>query len=303
MTTTRILIVDDDQDFRAMYRDLLGDEGYAVETAATLLDARARIAEDRWDVILLDQKIAETEEPDAGLKLAAECRTKAPSARVLMVTAFASDAAIRRAFDVGVFDYVEKSGVLKTLLLARLRHALDLARERRNASLATRAIEQAIQENWADALATSDANRKGKLLEEVIADLFRTVPGFEQVDVRRKNEIEEIDILVRNGSADELWRKVGAYIVVECKHWSKPVGVDEASRFLDKIKMRNRAQVGFFIAVGGVTQPFRERLALEAAREDVRTVIVLDRDDVAALVEANGGRGELLKRFYDRAVI
>lgn len=302
MTSARILIVDDDADFRDTYRDLLGDEGYAVETAGSTNEALRKVDEDRWDVVLLDQKLEGIAGSDVGLDLAAQIRTRAPSARVLMVTAYASDAAIRRAFDAGVFDYVEKTGVLRTLLIARLRHALEIARERRLASLADNEIERAIAGNWAQAKRESNASRKGALLEEVVADLLRTVPGFEHVDTRRSNEIEEIDILVRNASTDEFWRKAGPYILVECKNWSKPVGVDEASRFIDKLQARHgRCSLGFFIATAGVTEPFKERL--RRSTEHNLLVVTLDAADVDALVEANGGRLELLKRLHDRAIV
>jgi len=297
----RILIVDDDPGFRDIYRSLLADDGYEVETAPDAAAALERIDEDRWDVILLDKNLRGASD-ESGLDLAAQLRVRAPSARVIMVTGYATEASIRRAFDAGVFDYVEKTPVLGTLLRARLKHALDLARERRLASLGASAVESAIERDWVAARAETNPNVKGALLEQVIAGLVRTIAGFEHVETNRKNEIEEIDVLVRNGSSDELWRKVGAYILFECKNWSKPVGVDEASRFIDKLTARHgRTTLGFFVALGGVTAPFRQRLLLEAKNNLL--VVVLDGDDIDELVRANGGRNELLKRFHDRAIV
>lgn len=302
MTSARILIVDDDSAFLGTYRALLGDEGYAVETASGRSDALTAIDRDQWDVIILDQKLQGGTGPDSGIDLAAEVRLRAPSAKVLIVTAHATDAAIRRAFDAGIFDYVEKTPVLSTLLLARLRHALDLARERRLASLATSAIEKAIEDTWQAAKAEPDRNRKGALLEEALADLLRTIPGFEQVDRNRENETEEIDILVRNASPDEFWRKAGAYILVECKNWSKPVGAREAREFMAKLERRHgRCSLGFFVAMNGVTQPFKTELVTASTKGFL--VVPLDASDVEALVAANGDRGERLKQLHDRAVV
>ncbi len=297
--STPILIVDDDAPFAQTLRLILEDAGYVVEVAPTVSEGRARILENRWDVILLDQRLDSTE-PEGGISLALECRLQAPGAKVIMVTANANAAAIRRAFDAGVFDYVEKTPVLSTLLIARLRNALALVRERRLASLASKEIEKAILANWTEALASKDSNRKGALLEEVIADLFRTIPGFEEVQRNRKNEIEEIDVLVRNASPDEFWKKEGNYILIECKHWSKPAGKPEAVAFLHKLHgRRGRSKLGFFISIESVTKPAREVFD----RESDVLVVTLDRDDVQKLIEANGNRNELLKQFHTRDVV
>lgn len=296
----RILIVDDDSDFREAYRTLLGDDGYDVDVAASAVEAMLRVDEDRWDVVLLDKNLRGAAD-ESGVDLAAQLRVRAPSARIIMVTGYATDASIRRAFEAGVYDYVEKTAVLGTLLRARLKHALDLARERRLASLSSSEVERGIQAAWGAARTETNPNKKGALLEQVLADIIRTVPGFEHVETNRKNEIEEIDLLVRNGSSDELWRKAGSYILFECKNWSSSVGVDEASRFIDKLAARHgRASLGFFVALNGVTGPFKERV-----RRDTKNllVVVLDESDVDALVRANGGRKDLLKRFHDRAMV
>lgn len=302
MTSARILIVDDDPAFLDIYRDLLAEEGYAVETAGDRQAALAKLDGGTWDVVLLDQKLEGRGGPDAGISLAIDVRSRAPGAKVIIVTAYAEPAAIRRAFDAGVFDYVEKTDVLETLLRARLRNALALAQSQRLGALAADAIEREIVATWGEVLGETDRNRKGALLEQLCADLLRTVPGWIQAQTRRRNEIEEIDIVVRNESADELWRKCGAYILVECKHWSKPVGVDEARSFLDKVKGRyGLCALGFFMTLGDVTEPFRQRLREERRAGD-SLVVVLGRTDLEALVRAPD-RGALLKQLHERAVI
>ena len=302
MSPARILIVDDDHAFLGLYRDLLGEDGYSVETATDRPTALARLDEGTWDVVLLDQKLEGRGGPDVGISLAQEVRARAPSAKVIIVTAYAEPAAIRRAFDAGVFDYVEKTDVLETLLRARLRNALTLAHSQRLAALASDAIEREIDTTWLAVLGESDRNRKGALLEKLCADVLRTVPGWIQAQTRRRNEVEEIDIVVRNESSDELWRKCGAYILFECKHWSRPVGVEEARGFLDKVKGRfGRCSLGFFVTMGDVTQPFRQRLGEERRAGDA-LVVVLTRADLETLVKAPD-RSLLLKQLHERAVI
>jgi CheY-like chemotaxis protein len=302
MTPARILIVDDDGPFLDTYRELLAEDGYSVETATTRAEVLAKLDIGTWDVVLLDQKLEGPGGPDGGISLAQEVRARAPGAKVIIVTAYAEPAAIRRAFDAGVFDYVEKTEVLETLLRARLRNALALTQSQRLAALASDAIEQEIEATWRAVLSESDRNRKGALLEKLCADLLRTVPGWIQAQTRRRNEVEEIDIVVRNESADELWRKCGAYILFECKHWSKPVGVVEARSFLDKVKGRfGRCSLGFFVTMGDVTEPFRSRLREERRTPDA-LVVILTRGDLDALVRATD-RSSHLKQLHERAVI
>jgi hypothetical protein len=132
--------------------------------------------------------------------------------------------------------------------------------------------------------------------------LFRTIPGFHQVSVRRRNELEEIDVLIRNESTDPLWvNERTSYILVECKHWSKPVDVGELRSFAWKIQHRfGRCRLGFFVAPGGFTSAFKEALRAEA-KDDVLVVLV-DRDALRELV-LSADRNAALKRLHERAVV
>lgn len=55
------------------------------------------------------------------------------------------------------------------------------------------------------------------------------------------------------------------------------------------------------VALKGVTGPFKERVRRDTEKNLL--VVVLDEADVDALVRANGGRNDLLKRFHDRAMV
>ncbi len=66
--------------------------------------------------------------------------------------------------------------------------------------------------------------------------LLKSIPGFDRVDTRLKNSVEEIDVLVQNGSTDAFWQKESPYILVECKNWSKHIGVKEFRDLSDKME-------------------------------------------------------------------
>lgn len=130
---------------------------------------------------------------------------------------------------------------------------------------------------------------------------MRAVPGFEHAQVNRENELEEIDVLVQNRSSDPFWQREGGYVLVECKHWSKPVGAPELKAFRDKIEDRyGRASLGFFVALGGYASTTRlEELTRRGGRS---LVVLLDAADLQRLVQGRD-RDALLKEFHARAVM
>jgi CheY-like chemotaxis protein len=300
--TGKILIIDDDPSFLDLYRERLGDEGYVVEAARDRETALKKLEQAPWDVVLLDQKLEGPGGPDSGFDLISEIARRSPGTKTILVTAYATTAAIQRAFQEGVYDYLQKDHLFTALLAAKLRNALDLVRAQRIGQLTDDKIEAAINETWAAVQAETDPNRKGALLEDLVALLLRTIPGFHRVWTRRKNDTEEIDVIVSNESTDPLWvKEPSTYILVECKHWSKPVGVAELRNFLHKVARKfNRCHLGLFIAPGGFTEPLRNELRGE--RKEDALIVLIGPEDLATLVTSSN-RNETLKAFHQRAVI
>jgi two-component system OmpR family response regulator len=57
MTAKRILIVDDDVDLCEELADALSEEGYDTGHTSDVAEAKRRIREDRYDILLLDYKM------------------------------------------------------------------------------------------------------------------------------------------------------------------------------------------------------------------------------------------------------
>ena len=300
--TGKILIVDDDPSFLKLYEDRLGEEGYLVDAARDRAAALQKLEAGAWDVVLLDQKLEGPGGLDSGFDLIAEITRRAPGAKTILVTAHATTTAIHRAFREGVYDYLQKDNLFTALLVAKLRNAMELQRARRLGELTNAETEAAIQDTWGAVRVEVDPNRKGKLLEDLMALVLKTVPGFHQVSTQRKNETEEIDVVVRNESTDPLWvNERTSYILVECKNWSKPVGVAELRSFLHKVQRKfDRCRLGLFVAPGGFTESLRAELRGE--RKDDKLVMLLGPQDLADLI-ASGDRNETLKKLHERAVI
>lgn len=296
----RILIIDDDPAFIETYKDLLAAEGYTVETATSHATALRRLDEPGWSVILVDQKLQGSGGPDTGLDLITESRSRAPGAKVLLVTAYASKEAVERAFREGAYDYLEKTPVFEAMLHVKVRNAMEVVSERWLATLDLDGTELAIREEWATAQAERDRNKKGLLLERLVALLLKSIPGFDRLDTRLRNETEEIDVLVQNESTDPFWQKESPYILVECKHWSKRIGTKELRDLWGKMEGRyNRCRLALLIAPGGFTDTVRD-LQLRKSEDDVLVVLV-GANELDDLVRRKD-RNEALKEMHRRAV-
>ena len=297
----RILIIDDDAAFLDTYEDLLSAEGYVVERAMTRSKAFERLDEPGWGVVIVDQKLNGPGGPDDGLELLAEVAIRAPAAKTILATAYASPSAIERAFKDGAYDYLEKTSTFPALLRVKVRNALEVVRQRWLGSLDTSATEQAIHSTWEAVRIEKDRQRKGRLLEELMELLLKTMVGFNRLSARMKNENEELDILVQNNSPDPFWQKESQYILVECKNWStQHVGTKDLRDLLGKLEGRyNRCRLALFVAVGGFAETVRQALLSHAHKD--RLVLLIGPGDLESLVKS-ADRNATLQDIHRRAV-
>jgi two-component system, NtrC family, response regulator PilR len=105
----RILVVDDEPDLRTLYELTLLREGYQVDTAVDLAQARALLAQERFDVMITDMRL-----PDGmGLELLNEMVLMQRSERCIVITAYGSAENAVTALKSGAFDYLTKPVDLK----------------------------------------------------------------------------------------------------------------------------------------------------------------------------------------------
>ncbi|RKZ13190.1 hypothetical protein DRQ32_02145 [bacterium] len=108
----RILVVDDQESIQYFLRKTLESEGYAVQGVGDLAEARAHLARELPDGIVLDLKL-----PDgSGMELLDEIRQLDHSPPVIMMTAFGDVESSVRAMKLGAFDYVNKPIRLEELV-------------------------------------------------------------------------------------------------------------------------------------------------------------------------------------------
>lgn len=104
-----ILVVDDEPDLRTLYELTLLREGYRVETAANLAEARSQLQICRFDLLITDMRL-----PDGlGMELLRELREQRRRERAIVMTAYGSADNAVEALRCGAFDYLTKPVDLK----------------------------------------------------------------------------------------------------------------------------------------------------------------------------------------------
>ena len=100
----KILLVDDDHDFRWAVANVLKAAGYDIIQAQDGEEALKMLEEDIPSLVLLDYRMPG---PD-GLEVAAEVRQRIPAVPIVMITAYAEVKSAVSAMKMGVYDYITK---------------------------------------------------------------------------------------------------------------------------------------------------------------------------------------------------
>jgi len=100
----RILVVDDDENFRTMLLDLLEASGYMAQGVEDSETALALLREVTFDLLMVDLRIPGM----GGIELIRQARSLYPHARVIILTGYADKESAIDAASLGVADTMEK---------------------------------------------------------------------------------------------------------------------------------------------------------------------------------------------------
>jgi DNA-binding NtrC family response regulator len=100
----RVLIVDDEEDFRDIFALLIERMGYQAVTAADGREALTLLETNPCDLALIDFQMPHMN----GLELLREVRRTNPKIEVIFITGFGTVPSVVEAMKLGVFDYVTK---------------------------------------------------------------------------------------------------------------------------------------------------------------------------------------------------
>ncbi len=121
MSNPHVLVVDDEADIRALIKDILTDESYGVTVAANASEARSARASDKFDLVLLDIWMPDTD----GITLLREwSESGEPDCPVVIMSGHGTVDTAVEATRLGAFDFVEKP-----LSLAKLLRTVEAALE------------------------------------------------------------------------------------------------------------------------------------------------------------------------------
>ena len=127
MESFTVLLIDDDEDDRALFARLLEVSRRTVVTAVSLADAARRLKAGGIDVALLDLHLPDSDGIDGVVHLA---RTHA-DLPVVVLTGLDDEAVGQRAVQEGAQDYLVKGAVDGKLLDRSLRFAMERKRAER----------------------------------------------------------------------------------------------------------------------------------------------------------------------------
>ena len=128
-----ILVVDDEEAIRSLFRNILEAEGYQLETAGQASEARDHLSSARFDVMLADLMLP----GEDGLNLLRFAAKRDAEMSVIMVTGFPDLSTAVEALKQGAYDYISKP-VRRQSLLA----VVGRAYERKQLFVEKRRLEQ-----------------------------------------------------------------------------------------------------------------------------------------------------------------
>jgi|UniRef100_A0A7C4AR07 two-component system response regulator HydG len=132
----KILVVDDEPSQRKMLKANLSLDGYQVFEAEDGADAIARVSEEFFDLILMDNRMTHVD----GIEALKEIKKISPGIPVIIITAFASVETAIQALQAGAHDYLTKPLEIDELRI-KVQQTLEFWRLKEDNILQRRRIE------------------------------------------------------------------------------------------------------------------------------------------------------------------
>jgi two-component system response regulator PilR (NtrC family) len=201
MNKGQILVVDDEGAQREILRTILSAEGYRVETAGSAVEALAKSARTRFDLVLTDLRMPGAD----GLSLVGQLTREDPPTLVILMTAYGSMDSAEQALKQGAFDYLTKPLGREELLLT-----VSRAFERMRLAQENRILRQQLEERFR--------------VEGIVGSHYRMLEVFDKLH-KVSSSISTILITGESGTGKELIaraihrhspRKDRAFVGVSC---------------------------------------------------------------------------------------
>lgn len=139
------------------------------------------------------------------------------------------------------------------------------------------------------------ADARGRGLERFAAALLGAY--FEVVEIRRRRQAGEVDVICENPNSDPFWANYPGDIWVECKNTEAKATLEQVNTFLGKL-MASRGNIGIFFSAGGFTRDAMARIKTVASDRSVPLIAPIAGADIDELLTQRTD----LARFF-KAVI
>jgi len=149
---------------------------------------------------------------------------------------------------------------------------------------------------------SSEAKRdeKGKVLEQLVVEIFKSIKGLNILKVNARLQAEEIDLIVQNEIDIGSWRQIGSPILVECKNHLKKIGARDISVLFGNLEsMSPDAKTAILFAPNGVTgDSYSDALLkIREFRQKGRNIVVIDRKSLEEIASGIHASIVIEKRF------
>ena len=144
-TKGHILVVDDDQEMRALLQDFLQSEGYKVSTFPLALTALQELRtgfeekQGEVDMIITDLKMAQMD----GMEFLRRMKQERPDIPMILITAFGSIDTAIEAMKNGAYHYI-----VKPFKLAEMSVTVERGMERRRLTRENSVLRQEVKQTW-----------------------------------------------------------------------------------------------------------------------------------------------------------
>ncbi len=124
--SVKVLVVDDEESIRSSLREILREEGYRVDLAGTLEEAKRKLSEEFFHVVVLDVWM-----PDGdGIEFMDTLSEISPDSVVVVITGHGNVEMAVKAIRKGAYDFLEKPFSMDRFLIT-LKHAVSESVSRR----------------------------------------------------------------------------------------------------------------------------------------------------------------------------
>lgn len=148
-------------------------------------------------------------------------------------------------------------------------------------------------------LAARTNKEKKETLETLAGFIFSSIDKNISVLPNVRTTTEEIDLLLRNESSTLFWQRLGSPVLVECKNWSTPVGINVLRDFKGKMETQG-TRYGILISMAGITgNIWRGAVTyLKEQRMIGYFIIILDRKDLEDIASRVATPAEKISEKY-----